>query len=147
MRPREREQDPPLPESSPTLSALPPRPATNLSSMVVRPSDTAAGDFETADDLNRRANSPASNPRRRDSPPPTDLHHRRRGESPPPFRRHGDSPAGFRRRDSPPPFRRRGGGGGSPPPFHHHPRAHRFHDNNSGLRVFSLCFFFFLLKP
>ncbi|KAG1330366.1 putative protein tesmin/TSO1-like CXC 5 [Cocos nucifera] len=120
MRPREREEAPPLEPSPPPLVT---RTGGGLSSMVVRPSDSgdvvepeevhAASDRRESPQGLRRRGSPR-NPRRRESP----LDLRRRDSSA--FRRHGNSPPPYRRRGSPPDFR----GRGSPTGFH--PRYPRF---------------------
>ncbi|XP_008801020.2 uncharacterized protein LOC103715207 isoform X1 [Phoenix dactylifera] len=132
MRPREREEAPPLEPS-------PPPPATRtgggLSSMVVRPSDSSgAGDVVEPEEVhatNDRRDSPQGF-RRRGSPPnlrlrDSPLDPRRRVSSA--YRRHGNSPPSLHRRYSPPPFRRRVSPSdfrrrGSPTGFH--PRYQRF---------------------
>ncbi|KAJ6797115.1 putative serine/arginine repetitive matrix protein 1 [Iris pallida] len=128
MRPRERDQEPPAPESSPPPGPPAARLTGNLSSMVVRPTDSAGGGAGAGGDLEKgEARNRRESPLRRRISPPIDL--RRRRGSPPAFRRR-ESPIAFQRRGTPPDLYRRGGGGGAgSPAAAFRSRSQRFSDN------------------
>ncbi|XP_072983634.1 uncharacterized protein [Typha latifolia] len=125
MRPREKEEEaPPPPEPSPEPSAPPARTGGGLSSMVVRPSESAGrgGDANEPEEPRATSASAAPGSRRPDSPDARrrgSLWDTRRRGSPSDPRRREPSPP-FQRRGTPPGFRRRG----SPPGLHA-----RFHEN------------------